>query len=797
VRSSGVYEAVQPLADVRVRYGAATVGERCRHGLLAAAMLAAFCAAPASAQQGRPPFVPAPKQTAPAAPAAPSTSAQTGPRRASLSDTGGFMLENVSLSELIDIVARRLKINYLIDPRFKGGSVTIHTYGEMKPADLMPLLETILRVNGAALVKVGDLYRVVPVAGVAQVPLPPSVNGKDFPDDESMSLNLVFLKYATAGEILKLIQPFLGEGAAAATYDPANLLILQDNNRNMKRTMDLLALFDSDSFVSQRVHLFDVTHGRPSDLVKQLEAIFKAVSLSDKTSGVKFVPIDRINMVVAVAPNPGVFDQVAQWLKKLDIPVKSPAGAVDNYVYRLKYGRADAVAMAVMALYSGNPMALMALSQMSNNMMNSMMGNMAPGVNGGGGYGGGGYGGGGYGGGGYGGGGYGGGGYGGGGYGGGGYGGGYGGGGYGGMGGYGGSGGYQSAMNPYSSMMGNTSAAQTGTLAGAAAGASGDQTGTYLGPSSTGSLNPRIPRIIPNPFDNTLLVQSTPEEWEQISRLLLQLDVPPRQILVEAKIYEVDLTGSLAYGVNAYLQSKGTAIGTGLTAPGQAGGFVGSNLLGGLTLTGGLLVGHSRELLAMLTALESTGKAKTINEPSLIATDSIPAVMNVGTSVPTLSSSVASGVQSGGNTLFANNISNVSTGVTLMINARVNSSGIVTMLINQQVSGAVPPASGAAIQSDSFSNRSFQTQITVQDGDTIAIGGIIQETLTESSTGIPFLSRIPVLGAAFGGKTRNTSRTELIVFFTPHVIYDTTGLAESLDDLKSGLKNMRKELKEQ
>ena len=126
-----------------------------------------------------------------------------------------------------------------------------------------------------------------------------------------MSLNLVFLKYATAGEILKLIQPFLGEGAAAATYDPANLLILQDNNRNMKRTMDLLALFDSDSFVSQRVHLFDVTNGRPTDLVKQLESIFKAVSLSDKTSAVKFVPIDRINTIVAVAPNPGVFDQVA------------------------------------------------------------------------------------------------------------------------------------------------------------------------------------------------------------------------------------------------------------------------------------------------------------------------------------------------------------------------------------------------------------------------------------------------------------------------------------------------------
>jgi general secretion pathway protein D len=489
-------------------------------------------------------------------------------------------------------------------------------------------------------------------------------------------------------------------------------------------------------------------------------------------------------------------------LKKLDVPVKAPAGAVDNYVYRLKYGRAETMAMAIMALYSGNPMALMALSQMNNNMMSGMMNNIAPGVNGiggggiglgaGGGYGG--YGGaGGYGGGG---------GYGG--YGAGGYGG-YGGaGGYGGMGGYGGGGygggGYGGAnpyaASPYSNLFGGNAAAQTGAQAGTAAGATGDQTGTYLGPPGTGPNN-HMPRIIPNPFDNTLLVQSTPEEWEQISRLLAQLDVAPRQILVEAKIFEVTLTGSLQYGVQSYLQSKGGAVPSGFSPPGQPGGFLGSSLTGGLTLTGGLLVGHSRELLVALTALESTGKAKTINEPSLIATDSIPAVMNVGTSVPTLSSSVASGVQTGGNTLFANNISNVSAGVTLVVNARVNSSGIVTMLINQQVSDAEPPAAGAAIQSDSFTNRSFQTQITVQDGDTIAIGGIIQETYTDSSTGIPILSRIPILGAAFGAKVRNTSRTELIVFFTPHVIYDTTSLAEATDDLKSGLKHMKQELKEQ
>ena len=171
--------------------------------------------------------------------------------------------------------------------------------------------------------------------------------------------------------------------------------------------------------------------------------------------------------------------------------------------------------------------------------------------------------------------------------------------------------------------------------------------------------------------------------------------------------------------------------------------------------------------------------------------------MNVGSTVPTLSSTVASGVQSGGNTLFANNVSNVSIGVTLMINARVNSSGVITMLINQQVSGLSPPTSSDSIASPSFSNRSFQTQITVQDGDTIAIGGIIEDSVTDSSQGIPFLQRIPILGAAFGSKTKTTSRDELIVFFTPHVIYDTTGLAEATDDLKTGLKHMKRELKDQ
>jgi len=128
--------------------------------------------------------------------------------------------------------------------------------------------------------------------------------------------------------------------------------------------------------------------------------------------------------------------------------------------------------------------------------------------------------------------------------------------------------------------------------------------------------------------------------------------------------------------------------------------------------------------------------------------------------------------------------------------ARVNSSGVVTMTINQQVSE--PEGNTTSnIDSPSFSTRTFGTQVTVQDGDTIAIGGFIQETKTEDSTGVPLLHRIPLLGAAFGSKSNSKSRTELIIFLTPRVIYDTNQIQDATDEIKSNLKRVQKMMREE
>ena len=742
---------------------------------------AAAAAAPA-AEQAKPQQAPAPEAAKPEAPPAATTPQTAGPAAQVTPGPGGgavLHLQNASLIEVIDVLARQLRINYILDPRVKG-SVSVHTYGELREVNARALLDTILRINGFAMVEVGPIHRIVPLADVARMPLSPRVNPQNLPDDEQMSLNLIFLKYATVGELSKLLERFIGEGASMIVYEPANLLLLLDNNRNMRRTMELIALFDSDALAGQRVRLFEVKNGSPSDIAKELDSILRSISLGgEKSSPVKLMPLDRINTIIAVAPNPGVFETVETWLKKLDVRVEVTVGAMDNYVYRVKYGQAEILAAVIMQLYLGM------LGYPTYGM--GMMGGM--GYGGYGGYMGAGYGGypamgamGGYGG--------------------------YG--GYPGMayGGYGMAGGlYPGAHALQAGRMG-AMAARNPTAAAAQAGGggaataqqapavnpmTGDLSGYYLGAGlGVGVVPEGVPRVVPNPMDNTLLIQATAQDYAKILKLLKELDIPPRQVLIEAKIYEVTLTGAFASGVTAYFQK----LNEGMQGAPTSRVTQGVSSASGLGLTSGVLVGKTRELLGILSASEDNRHTKVISAPMVIATDSIPASINVGQEVPVLASQAVTGVQQGGSSLFANTISSRSTGVTLNVLARVNPSGIVTLVINQEVSSPQAPSANAAIQSPSFSTRNVQTQVTVQDGDTIAVGGIISDSNTSSSAGVPFLHRIPVVGTAFGAKSKSNARTELVVFMTPRVIYDTNAMVDASEEVKSQLKRITKILQE-
>ena len=714
---------------------------------------------------------------------APPATAPQAPATAPKIPMGNSNLENASLTLVIDQLARLLKLNIIVDPAVKG-SITLNTYGDPSGLDARNMLEMILRINGFGLIQDGDLYRVIPLKSITHLPMHPEINQKNIPEDDQTILNLVFLKYVNVDELVKVLKEFAGENSDMIAYPPANLLFLLDSRRNMRRTMELIAEFDSDTFANQRVRLFDVKNVKPSDLSKDLDSIFKSISLDAKTSPVRFIGIDRINTLIAVASNPGVFENVTEWLRKLDIPVKITAGSIENYVYRVKYGRADCLGQALTQLF--NPGYGAGGYGVNNAYGAGGYGNNGYANNGsGGGYGGNnGYGNNGYGnnqa-------------YGGGGANGGGYGnqnsfnsnfGGSGGCNATGLGGGGGGGGYNAAQAygypTFGGYNAQTPAANATGLPVAA--------GTPIGGAAATAATPAVPavippRIIPNPLDNKLIIQANAEQYQNILKILTELDVPPRQILLEAKIYSVTLSDAFTSNITATLAQ---------TSTGGIRQLLGGAAASGLTLNAGMLVGQSRQLLLALSASENRSYTKLLSEPSLIATDSIPASINVGTQVPVTTGSTV--IPSGGNVTSTSSYSSESTGITLQVNARVNSSGVVTLIINQEIS-AVDSAQTTNASTPAFDQQVVQTQITMMDGDTIAIGGLISETYTNNSSGIPGLIRLPWIGWLFGSKSVSKGRNELIMFFTPHVIFDESQLIEASDELKARVKMLKKSIR--
>ncbi len=478
--------------------------------------------------------------TAPQAPAAPKPAMPMGQMN----------LENASLTQVIDQLAQRLKLNLIVDPAVKG-SITLNTYGDTSNIDPRNLLELILRINGFGLIQDGELYRVLPLKSITHLPMHPEINQKNIPDDDQTILNLVFLKYVSVDELVKVLSEFKGENSDMIPYAPANLLFILDSRRNMRRTMDLIAQFDSDVFANQRVRLYDVKNVKPADVAKDLENIFKSISLDAKTSPVRFIGIDRINTLIAVAPNPGVFDNVAEWLKKLDVPVKITAGNIENNVYKVIYGRAECLAQALNELF--NPQLAMRGSFGTNgygavNNGYSNNGNNNNAYGGGGALGAGGMNAG----------------------------------GYGNQNsfnsGFGGSGGCSANGMGGGSASSYNSAQAYGypTFGGYAAQTpAANATGLPIGSAATPATaaaaaaaggtpgTPAVipPRIIANPLDNKLIIQADAQQYQNILKILKDLDVPPRQILLEAKIYSVTLTDSLTSDITANLAKAGGGLG--------------------------------------------------------------------------------------------------------------------------------------------------------------------------------------------------------------------------------------------
>lgn len=292
---------------------------------------------------------------------------------------------------------------------------------------------------------------------------------------------------------------------------------------------------------------------------------------------------------------------------------------------------------------------------------------------------------------------------------------------------------------------------------------------------------------------NSLLIQASPSEYDGILSAIERLDEEPLQVMIEAQVLVVELNDELEYGVSWFLANGGVEG----SVPGLPDGFAASRdnnairfggregsddptVLGTITrrAVGRNFVG------ATIKALESVSDVRTISSPSLMVRNNSDASISVGDQVPVQSTSFIGGTGEGSR---FGSVQYLDTGVKLEVTPRVNPGGLVYLSLRQEVSspGAAPEGENPPVNT-----RNIETDVAVQSGQTIMLGGLIQEDTSSGKTGVPGLQRIPFLGALFRSTTRDVRRRETLVMITPTVVESTNELKRVSDEVRSQFKGL-------
>jgi general secretion pathway protein D len=635
------------------------------------------------------------------------------------------------------ILGTILKVNYTIDPAVHG-TATLRTVQPVARSQLLSVLQSLLAQNGAALVQSGTLYRVVPVAQAAAVAA--AAEG-------TAGTVAVLLDHASAEDLAKLLQPFVGDGGKIAADPGRNALLVSGTPNTRDSLIDMIRTFDVDILAGQSYALLPVDSGGAKEFASSLQDAFHAQTGGPLAGQVRVMPMTHMNAVLVIAAQPRMIEQVRRVYALIDKARRRNTRSW--HVDYLQNSHAEDVAYVLQQAFTPNNVTAQPTSQLRARAgaTGTTMGGGAGGVLGQGGQGG------------------------------------FGSGGQGGMpggGGFGAGGGIGQGASPLAQVPQASAQAQGQALPAAAT--------PLAGPleADNGEISADALRIIPDPQNNALLIYGTGPETDTIEAMLHKIDIMPLQVRVDAVIAEVTLNDNLQYGTQFFFQSGGIngilnfATQQSLQTPSQAtlnlnfpGFFLGGRGAGGAPFA--------------LNALQQVTTVRVLSSPQLMVLDNQPARLQVGNVVPYLS-------QSSQSTLTANapvisSINYQQTGVILDVTPRVNSGGLVTLDISQEVSDVSNTITTPGINSPTFFDRSISSRVVVQDDQTIGLAGLISDNTSTGNQGIPWLKDIPILGALAGNQNNTRQRTELLMLLTPHVMHDQRDARTLTEDMREQLIN--------
>lgn len=281
-------------------------------------------------------------------------------------------------------------------------------------------------------------------------------------------------------------------------------------------------------------------------------------------------------------------------------------------------------------------------------------------------------------------------------------------------------------------------------------------------------------QVTADPRSNSIILYASDAEYQNLLQIVRRLDVPPPQILIEGTVAEVRLNDKLNLGVQWFLQNN----------PEFTGGFatVGNGNLA-LTFPGLSLQYLGPDIKVAINALSSVTDVEVVSTPRLLVLANETATLQVGDQVPIITQSATGDQQT---SLTVNAVSYRDTGVLLTVTPRVGEGGRIFIDIEQEVSD-VSETTTSEINSPTIAQRKFRTQIAVDNGQVIALGGLIRSTRSKGDSGVPLLSQIPVAGALFRERANVKGRTELVVFLKATLVRNRADADRVTKDIASGL----------
>jgi general secretion pathway protein D len=267
-------------------------------------------------------------------------------------------------------------------------------------------------------------------------------------------------------------------------------------------------------------------------------------------------------------------------------------------------------------------------------------------------------------------------------------------------------------------------------------------------------------RIVTDPARNAIIFQGSAEEFAQLRPLIESLDQAPREAIIEATVAEVTLAdndtlgaewvASLGARPNEIIQNVMTGIGT-----------------AGFTFT---VLNRAGATRLIINALASNNRVKVLSTPKILSRSGGEAKIQVGAQVPIVTSQgTSSQLQQQGTSAILQSIQYKDTGVILTVKPTIYAGSQIDLEIRQEVSEAVPNNT-SQLSSPIINTRTVSTQLSLQDGATVLLGGLIMENANSTSTGIPGLKDIPGVGFLFGNQNVMKTRSELFVFITPYIV---------------------------